>query len=385
MTKRIPVVISEKSATAFFQEGPLTVDDSNPNFREFVDLLHRMEYDKAQIVGNRKRGATMIAGDVVTVSGNKVFYGSMELRGSLVDRILELKLANHDFEPMRLFLENCLKNPLLKHDELFEFLEHSGGLPITEDGCFLAYKKVRPDYYDIYSGRMLNKPGEWVSMPREDVDPDRRNECSTGLHFCSFGYLDHYASYQDYRIVVVKINPADVIAIPRDYSCSKGRTFQYLVVDEISRDRASVGWDDPVVKAEPHDVDGLHLDPPQYEVDPPLVSTSYPKVFKTPAELDVALRSWNYSNAVVKRLSAIANLLYESEKSLSPSEIDDELFKLNDPDGDENERWRGTKRVCSDLKKLATWGVVTKLLRGEHLNRSEEDNERLAVTYTWAH
>jgi hypothetical protein len=85
---------------------------------------------------------------------------------------------------------------------------------------------------DKYSGRFDNSVGKIVQMTREAVDPDRRNECSTGLHFCSPGYLSGFASPTD-PIMIVKIDPADVVAIPADYQNQKGRTWRYEVVGQV--------------------------------------------------------------------------------------------------------------------------------------------------------
>jgi hypothetical protein len=53
--------------------------------------------------------------------------------------------------------------------ELYGFLE-KGNLPITNDGHFLAYKKVRKDYKDCHSGTMDNSIGQVVEMERNQVD-----------------------------------------------------------------------------------------------------------------------------------------------------------------------------------------------------------------------
>ena len=119
-------------------------------------------------------------------------------------------------------------------DELYLFLE-ACELPITEDGHFIAYKIVKNDYKDIYSGTLDNSIGKTVSMPRNAVDDDRNRTCSAGLHFCSKDYLSHYGSgsRSNDRCILVKINPADVVSIPADYNNAKGRTWQYTVVGEV--------------------------------------------------------------------------------------------------------------------------------------------------------
>jgi hypothetical protein len=70
-------------------------------------------------------------------------------------------------------------------------------------------------------------------MERNQVDDDKDRTCSTGLHFCSQDYLPSFGSAQGNRVVIVKINPADVVSIPSDYNNAKGRACRYEVVGEI--------------------------------------------------------------------------------------------------------------------------------------------------------
>jgi hypothetical protein len=133
------------------------------------------------------------------------------------------------------FMENLMQNPSKRAvTELYGFLEKNS-LPITPDGHFLAYKRVRFDYKDCHTGTMDNSVGKVVEMERNNVDDDKDRTCSTGLHFCSQSYLGHFGGE---RIVIVKINPRDVVSIPSDYNDSKGRACQYEVVDEIDKDKA---------------------------------------------------------------------------------------------------------------------------------------------------
>ena len=118
--------------------------------------------------------------------------------------------------------------------ELYGFLE-KGNMPITPDGHFLAYKKVRADYRDCHTGTMDNSVGQIVEMERNFVDDDKDRTCSTGLHFCSRDYLNHFGGE---RIMIVKVNPKDVVSIPSDYNDSKGRACRYEVISELEVDPA---------------------------------------------------------------------------------------------------------------------------------------------------
>jgi hypothetical protein len=106
-------------------------------------------------------------------------------------------------------------------------------LPITPDGHFLAYKKVRNDFLDIHSGTMDNSVGQIVEMERHEVNDNKDETCSTGLHFCGMSYLNHFGG-SDSRTVIVKINPADVVSIPSDYNNAKGRACRYEVIGELN-------------------------------------------------------------------------------------------------------------------------------------------------------
>jgi hypothetical protein len=171
------------------------------------------------------------------IDGIRIYNGSLYYNGNIVhsalaDRIVDIVREGLPVVPWVRFAGNVYSNPAeFSREELYLFLEKAD-LPITEDGCFLAYKNVRDDYKDIYSGSISNTIGSIVSMPRQAVDVDRYRTCSTGLHFASKDYLPHYRSGGS-RTVVVKINPADVVSIPSDYDNTKGRCWRYEVVGEI--------------------------------------------------------------------------------------------------------------------------------------------------------
>jgi hypothetical protein len=168
----------------------------------------------------------------VAIQGSKVFYKEREMAGVLTSRLIEMYQDGFPVEPLILFMENLMANPSKRAvEELYGFLE-KGNLPLTPDGHFLAYKKVRKDFLDIHSGTMSNAPGSVVEMERNSVDDNMNNTCSTGLHFCSKEYLNHFGG-SDSRTVILKINPRDVVSIPADYNATKGRTCRYEVIGEL--------------------------------------------------------------------------------------------------------------------------------------------------------
>jgi len=198
----------------------------------------------------------------VRIEQDQIFYDDREVTGLIASRIFEVIRLGLDAKPMVKFLENLMANPSKRAvDELFSFLDVCK-LPITDDGHFLAYKRVRDDYTDVHSGKFDNSVGQILEMPRNMVDEDKNRTCSAGLHFCSYDYLAHFSGD---RIMILKINPADVVAIPADYNNTKGRTCRYEVVGELALDEYKVplnkikdeytpeygaGWNEPELSEE---------------------------------------------------------------------------------------------------------------------------------------
>lgn len=183
-----------------------------------------LSFDKAQVFKNYVETQT---GGRVTYVDNKVLLDGKELHNVIVDRIREFAKNGLPFEHLLKFIENITKNPSYRaQEELFTFLEHKY-LPVTEDGCFYAYKSIRGDWMDIYSGTINNSIGNEITMDRNRVDDDKDRGCSKGLHCGSIEYVKNYGCAGS-RIIIVKVNPMDVVSIPKDCSCQKMRVCRYI-------------------------------------------------------------------------------------------------------------------------------------------------------------
>lgn len=177
--------------------------------------------------------------------GLKVRKGIATIEGEplpevLSRRLVDLYQAGAPCYPLVRFWKNLKKNPSKdSQKELFDFLMHSN-IPLTEDGCFVAYKRVTKDFKDICTRTYNNSPGEYVTKPRSEVNADRNQTCSDGLHAAAWGYLDSYANENESKTVEVKINPRDVVSIPVDYQNMKMRVCAYLVIREVTSPNPSV-------------------------------------------------------------------------------------------------------------------------------------------------
>jgi hypothetical protein len=227
-------IIGSDSVTVFVDGKPCTVNKQAPTYNLVIKALKSGNVDELRNAINiRQSIVTNLnakAKGKVRIEASQIFYEDREVTGLIAGRVFEVIRLGLDIQPMVNFIENLMKNPSKRAtDELFGFMD-ACDLPITEDGHFLAYKRVRSDYKDVYSGTMDNSVGKVLEMSRNLVDEDKDNTCSYGLHFCSYDYLQHFSGD---RIMVLKINPADVVAIPSDYNNAKGRACRYEVVDEL--------------------------------------------------------------------------------------------------------------------------------------------------------
>lgn len=188
-------------------------------------------------------------GAVEIVDGEVLFEGK-PVHNAVTEKIMALLHAGKKYDYMLNFLSRVRSNPSQKAvEELYLFLEKAQ-IPITPDGHFLAYRKVDNDYLSYHANpdgtKNSNKVGDAPEMPRADVDDNRNNTCSRGLHFCSFSYLSSYHGGSG-RVMIVRIDPADVISIPSDYSNSKGRCCKYTVVAEHEKREQQEAYKDVVL------------------------------------------------------------------------------------------------------------------------------------------
>ena len=113
-------------------------------------------------------------------------------------------------------------------NELYAFLSHKN-LPVTDAGTFLAYKSVRSDYTDHHTGDFNNSIGNTLEMTRNNVCDDHNQGCSIGFHAGSLEYASSFGG-ADSVLLIVEIDPADVVSVPSDCECQKLRTCKYKVV-----------------------------------------------------------------------------------------------------------------------------------------------------------
>ena len=239
-----PFIIQGNNITVVIGSKSHTISKTHITYNRVLDAIKAEDWDTVKDIIEPKKVVLNYGKGNVSIQGEKLFWKGEELNGGIAVRMIQMLQEGFPIEPMVNFMENLYQNPSKRAvTELYGFLEKNS-LPITPDGCFLAYKKVRRDFKDIHSGTMDNSVGLVVEMERNKVDDDKDRTCSTGLHFCGMSYLPHFGG-SDSRTVIVKINPADVVSIPSDYNDAKGRACRYEVIGELGVD-PEAAFDKPV-------------------------------------------------------------------------------------------------------------------------------------------
>lgn len=227
-------ILTAGGAALVISGRPFTIDKTHPNFDFVLDKIRAKDWQAIPELINISLSLVKFANGKVMVDPDAgvVLYGGREVHNVLVDHMLTMMSNNFDIEPMAQFLANLYQNPNAETIEaLYGWMQHNN-VTITEDGCLVAYKRVRDDYKSFHDGSTVHAIGFETSMPRDLCDQNNRNTCSAGLHFCSHAYLPNYHGGQG-RVLILKINPRDVTAIPNDYNFAKGRACAYTVIGEL--------------------------------------------------------------------------------------------------------------------------------------------------------
>lgn len=144
------------------------------------------------------------------------------------------------------FLARLKKNPSsASRSQLFTWLK-SEGFTLTTNGLIIGYKGVSSEFKSISSGKepvtvtqadgtaavhtgTIPYPiGATVTIPRELVDDNRDASCSVGLHVGTFRYASTFGE----RTLLVLVDPADVVSVPRHSGGDKMRVSKFVVAAE---------------------------------------------------------------------------------------------------------------------------------------------------------
>lgn len=240
---RYEVVANDRSVTIIKNDESVTVTKGDEKFEEVSKIVWaglgsqdslKEAYRKASV---KELLASMTHGAVTVDARNRsvsVDLGyPVEVPNRLVRRLIRM-VEERDVEGVKAyakFTEKLFLNPKPDiKDELYDFLE-AADVEIDDEGRVICYKKVRSNFMDCYSGTIDNSPGERPRMKRHEVNANRQDTCSRGLHVCSKSYLGVFCGE---KVIRVAIEPYDFVSIPTDYGNAKARVCEYEVMEDIT-------------------------------------------------------------------------------------------------------------------------------------------------------
>jgi len=250
MKSSIAYIITTTSITAIINGKVHTLGSSHPNFTLAKQALSASPQDEARILAlmNVSTAITAYSEGKVSVRDGVVYYKGAPMHNYCAQKILAFMEQGLDYKRLTRFMDRLLANPSKRAvDELYVFLEKMC-FPLTEEGKFLAYKSVRQDYYSVTAGdktkvlkgktdaagRIYNGVGEEIEVERNYVDDNKSVGCSSGLHCSTHQYASTF--HTEGHLLVVAVDPSDVISIPEDSGCQKLRACRYVVIEEVKYD-----------------------------------------------------------------------------------------------------------------------------------------------------
>lgn len=247
-------IINNKSITLFFKgEKPITIQNTDSLYNKIITTFDNPLDKQEQLIRNIiLKSSEQITEPIhieefVFSTDGSVSYKGENLPKPLAKKLHSIRTDDISVNLFVKFWENLSQNPSSTSvEQLYDFLMVKE-LPLTEDGCFLAYKGIDNSFYSITGnketkvvkgtvnesdGKIYNGIGEVIQVLRRDVDDNRNNHCSFGLHVGSLKYAKDFAG----NVVVVKVNPRDVVSVPPDADCQKCRVCEYEVVAKFEKE-----------------------------------------------------------------------------------------------------------------------------------------------------
>lgn len=222
----------------------LTARNDNPKWTEIIEAAKQENETRLLQLLSLKAVVAEYSEGELTIDASGVLYRGKPLHTVDANRVMAFLREGLPYKPIANYILRKMKNPSARAiSEMYPFLEH-GNMPLTPEGKIIAYKGVQNDFYSVHGnkntvviqgvvsedGRILNRIGDVIEVERSSVDDNFNNGCSFGLHAGSLAYAKGWGP----RVVLVEIDPADVVSIPSDCSFQKLRCCKYKVIGEYT-------------------------------------------------------------------------------------------------------------------------------------------------------
>lgn len=235
--KGVQIVFTNREETPlpYVEEDKVTNQDKLASASEKLTALGAISTDDANFHTDVKEDEVVVA-----VTNDGVIPGVENLQ-----RHLRQSAKLKDYKGFTRFLERLapvIKDRLHSVEDLMKFME-TAELPIADDGSILFLKRLQYKstedgkrvFVDCHSGNIRQWVGCKVQVREDLVDPDRRQDCSNGLHVASMSYI---RSFRGNVTILGKVAPEDVFAVPQ-YNTNKMRVAAYHIIAELPEEERS--------------------------------------------------------------------------------------------------------------------------------------------------
>jgi hypothetical protein len=224
----------------------IRVEKTDKNYAKILKTFELPKDEQESAVKEIINPISKISAKGFVINGDDVTYQGESLPQALKTKVISIVRDGLPIEHFEKFWERLKLNPsfhVVNETGFFDFLEYKE-LPITDDGYFMAYRGVANDYWSKSgdpntkviqgkvndSGQIYNGIGEVIEVVRNGVCDDRNVHCAAGsLHIGSLDYARSWAN----KVVLVKVDPMDVVSVPNDCGCQKCRVCKYEVVSDF--------------------------------------------------------------------------------------------------------------------------------------------------------
>jgi hypothetical protein len=231
----LPFILGPDFISVISNGVPHTIYSNDGRFAKLKTAIKDKHWDSVPQIVSLPRAIALFSSGNVQVFDGQVIYKDKPVHNSITERILEFIREGFPFEPLVRFMDKLMENPSERsREQLYNYLLRYF-LPIGDSGCFYAVKAVQKDtFLDLYSKTICNKPGANPKMDRSDCNQDDEVGCAKSFHAGNYEYVKSYGSPED-EVVLVEIEPQNVVACPKDCSYQKLRVCEYKVVGHIGK------------------------------------------------------------------------------------------------------------------------------------------------------
>lgn len=245
----VPLRVNEDDRPAVFNEINKLLESEGVDIAKAAREIFNLMSPEAKV--QEQINSSYYLSSSLSIRDGHIFFGDNRLEETLATHMMSLLDEENVPKDEKMwrsyvkFLDNLHQNADEDiRKQLFRWMEYENkagnGFGITEDGCLVGYKGCGGTVLEPmskftgfaivdgeeYNGHIPNRVGSVVQMPRSAVQNDPSVGCSVGLHVGTRDYAVQWAPV----LLLVKVNPRDVVSVPYECDSQKMRVCEYTVL-----------------------------------------------------------------------------------------------------------------------------------------------------------